>query len=322
MAGYSMRWCNEGVDLSIFLQCAVWGFQQRSINHVVPASEDLLQYVVCLRSDGVVVHRVCDKRFATLDRACSLHTQLEIHIHILVIHGRISRHLVLPQLLHIVQLRPVLLCCKQLAYLFHFCQLRVAVEHEGVDHLAREVHRFFLIHVLRGELRKPGEKAFGRPVGRFALAVDGLMQQRVDDVRVPALRGLEGEYRRSSQVAELAQIRVCAQDQGMYVLEPAVLAEKDAQLEEPARAHVAFATLDAHGGVAEAGEQLEDALYAVDVLRVFGVVLLVPPLDARVQACVDFVWVVAEGRQTAEQECFFDALRVERQIRGRAKAAK
>lgn len=159
-------------------------------------------------------------RLTPLDRPRRLHAQIKVNVHVVIVRCSIHRDLVLPKPLHVVERLPRFLC-EELADGLELLELGVAVEHEGVDHLAGEVDG--LGGVTDGglvlERRLVGEQALGRPVGGRALGVAGFVEEGVDDVGVPVLGVFDVEDGGAGDVAEEGEVVVGAEDEFMDAVE-------------------------------------------------------------------------------------------------------
>lgn len=129
-----------------------------------------------------------------------LHRQLRMHIHVLDIRSRIHGNLIPPQLLLVEQRRPLRILRYEIRDVLDFAELGVVLEHVGEDHLAGEVDGVGLL--VEVELGEFGEEALGGPVGSRAGAVDGFVEDGVEEVAVEGLGVVNGAEGRSCEVAE------------------------------------------------------------------------------------------------------------------------
>ena len=103
---------------------------------------------------------------------------------------------------------------------------------------------------------------------------------------------------------------------------PTVRAEIDTQLQETSCAQMTLSTLYSHRFVSKPAQKFDDPPYSFHILRVLGIVLLIPLRDFRIQPLIHLVRSISQWRQSSKQESFLETLRVKAQICRAAESTK
>ncbi|PNY28823.1 hypothetical protein TCAP_01256 [Tolypocladium capitatum] len=295
--------------------------------HIVTQAKQLLKHLVRLGPQAVVVHDVRLKHLDAPDQLGRLPGEVIVNVHVLDVRRSVHGDRVVAQLLLIVQGVPVGRLGELLGDVAQGDELRVRLKVQRVDHLAGEEQRFAgrgagVSRVQPREGLEGPADAVGSPVGGPAgpVAVDGLVEDGVDDVGVKGGEGLEGLQGGAGEEAELVEGSLEVQQDAVDVVEAAVAAKGDADSEQTG-----------HGQGAARGERDTAALPALDVgseltqdssvLGELGKVLEVA-LGRLAEGClVDLVGRPAHGGQTTGEENLAKTLWVHGQVRQADEAA-
>src|SRR5690242_10712811 len=286
------------------------GHDRNRLDVAADHADQAVQHGPVADPQGIVLVLAGHPGSQAADGRGGLHRELAIHVHVVVVDRGGDRDLVRGQPGRVVQGRPVTAFGQDAGGLPERAQDRISVDHPGVDHLPGEVQR----GGPRVELGELGPDPLGCPPGRAPLCVTRLVEQRVQR---PAGEAELAHHRVQERVGELIP-RERVLQQVVQRMAAVGLAEHGAgRLEGPHRQRRAVRQ-PYLAGVQVVGH----APGHVRVLRIPLVVRGVLRRHGAVGVPVDVVRGGGEPGQPAGDERFLDAMRRERQVGDRAKAAE